>query len=361
MMDNRRSWRCRFNSRQEGGSALTEATVPIAVGDPAHPYPFPQLSIVIPFKTSSANNFRQLAARWKPMAGSLIEVIICDGSSPRIFANNSRELQGSVRHIPVDRMSYDYKNDKVNGLCTGIRASSSKLVIICDDDIVLTPHQVRELSSLDAASQFIKIRSFPEALTAFETIEVVRSLISNCIRRDGDTLPIVMGSKVELLSILEGMEGNLLFDDRCLESSLLHSSRYVSIHPDILARRTPSSPAKWAEQQVRYAYEDIPLLAKTGLFFLSPFVAWSLAQVNLGVLCAYMAVIGGFFFAAATIGRKRANLSQHCPAWVPCLGPAWFLIRSCAVPVALGVWCMGGLKYGGRRVRWPARIRFWGW
>ena len=335
--------------------------VPVAVGNPARTSQFPQLSVVIPFKASAVNSFSQLAARWRPMAGSHIEVLICDGSSPEVFAENLRQPLGRIRHIPVDRTSYSYQNDKVNGLCTGIRASSSNLVITCDDDIILTPSQIYELAGLDTVRQFIKIRSFPETLTAFETIEVVRSLISNCIRCTSDTLTIVLGSRDELLSMLEGMDGNLLFDDRALEWSLRRASHCVSIHPEILARRIPSSPAKWVEQQVRYAYEDIPLLAKTGLFLLSPFVAWYLSQLDRGLLYAYMTMLAGVFFAAAAIGRKRANLAQHCPAWVPCLGPAWFLIRSCAVPVALIVWCMGGLHYGGRRVRRPARVQFWGW
>ena len=233
----------------------------------------PLLTVVIPFKSSSPDRALKLIKRWARLVCEHLEVIICDGSLADPVSQSWFEREDAIRHIPVDRTAYSFANDKVNGLCTGVRAASAARVLICDDDCLPEQRQIRTLIHSGSLETIFTIRTYAAPFTVLETIEVVRSLISEGVKLNGESSPIWLGGRAVLLMALESMAGDCLFDDRTLEIYLRRRAIQVVRHPTVIIRRSPSAPTKWAEQQVRYAYEDLALLVKTTFFLILSFTA----------------------------------------------------------------------------------------
>jgi hypothetical protein len=324
--------------------------------------PSPRLTAVIPFKASSTNSFARLIDSWSRIADDQIEVVICDGSDDENFAKNAILANGSITHLAVDRHRYRSLNDKVNGLRTGVRVARSEWVIVFDDDMYPKPGQLAAAIAEPPADQVLKLRTYVTPLTVLELIEVARALVSHCLKPLGDTSPVYFGRRSILLATLEQMPGNVLFDDREIEKQLRNMGPGVAVHPALLVSREPSVSSKWAQQQIRYAYEDLSLLAKTTLFLGLPIAVLGLFGSGLGFLAAVLIVtVIVALTAAAAIGWMRAGLRGCYPLWMVLWAPIWFAVRTVAVPIALWLLMTGGIRHGGRRIRCPSRPRFWGW
>jgi hypothetical protein len=320
----------------------------------------PALTIVIPFRSNRRSALVALVARWTPLAEDRIEVIICDGSPGAVVEQDGDRAGRALRHLLVNRGRYGYANDKVNGLCTGVAAARANAVLICDDDIDLTPEHLECLLGTPLTDRAFKIPTYPDAFTFGESLEAVRSLICHAVTRRGDPSPVYLARRHTVLDSLRRAVGDCLFDDYMFERELRRAAVIVS-HPEVRLRRAAASPAKWVEQQVRYAYEDLSAVLKTAGFLALPGLIGVLAALGptdliMGLVALVVASCG-----AAALGRRRDRLADRCPAWIICLAPLWVIVRACAVPLALGLMLAGGFPYGGRRILRPARVRMWEW
>jgi hypothetical protein len=315
---------------------------------------------VIPFRSVRPGTLAALVARWTQLAGDRIEVIICDGSPGAVFGQYRHPVRRAPRHLPVDRSRYGYANDKVNGLCTGVAAARSDTVLICDDDCDLTPEHLDCLLGVPLTDRAVKILTYPSSFTFPESLETVRSMISNGMSRHGDPSPVYLARRHTLLASLRHSVGDCLFDDYMLENELRRAITVVT-HPEVRLRRDAAPLAKWGEQQVRYAYEDLSAVLKTACFLALPWLVGLAAAHGVTYLVMALALLVTVSCGAAALGLRRYPAAERCPAWIVCLAPLWVAVRACAVPLALGFLLTGGFPYGGRRILRPARVRMWEW
>ena len=320
----------------------------------------PALSIVIPFRSVQPGTLNALISRWMPLAGDRIEVIICDGSPGATFDQEENSAWQALRRLPVDRSCYSYANDKVNGLCTGVAAAGADAVLICDDDCNLSPKDLDILLSAPLAGQAFKILAFPSSFTFLESLEAARSIISNGMSRYGDPSPAYLARRHTLLTSLRYPVGECLFDDYMLENELRCAVTVIT-HPEVQLKRDVAPPAKWGEQQVRYAYEDLSAVLKTACFLSLPWLVGLVATLGATYLVMILALLVATSCCAASLGLRRCPLAERYPAWIVCLAPFWVAVRACAVPLALGLLLTGGFPYGGRRILRPACVRMWEW
>lgn len=320
----------------------------------------PELSIVIPFRSTRSGALAGLVARWLPLAAERVEVIICDGSPGAVFTDECDRSGRALRHIPVDRAHFSYANNKVNGVCTGIEAARADLILTCDDDCMLTLDQLELLLDAAPGDCALKIPTRPEKLTPGELIDVVRSVICHGIAPHREPSPVFLARRRILLAGLRDGAGDCLFDDYMLGRALQRAGTVLT-YTEVGLLRAASPSAKCVEQQVRYAYEDLSALMKTAGFLALPALAAGLAVLGARFLATGLGVALVASLATAARGWRLAPVGQRWPAWIIILAPIWMMIRACAVPIALTFLLTGGFPYGGRRIRSPARIRLWEW
>jgi hypothetical protein len=71
----------------------------------------------------------------------------------------------------------------------------------------------------------------------------------------------------------------------------LRKSSVVVTHPEVRIPCAAASPAKWLEQQVRYAYKDLSAVLKTIAFLALPGLISALAALGLVCLAVGLAVV----------------------------------------------------------------------
>src|SRR3954453_6911547 len=94
----------------------------------------PICTYLLPFRRSEfrANETKPLAQYFRVLDSCGCEILIVDGSPEAVFAQNDAAWAGLCRHERVDRR-FGYRNDKANGIHTGIERAGSEKIILADD------------------------------------------------------------------------------------------------------------------------------------------------------------------------------------------------------------------------------------
>jgi hypothetical protein len=305
-------------------------------------------SYVVPFRQVDAapGTLNDLARDFRRV-GATCEVIVVDGSPPEDFARHAVAWRGLCRHMPVDPR-WRFLNGKVNGVLTGVSAAGCDAVILADDDVVYHTADIRRMCELLASRDLVVPQNYFNRLPWWARIATGRILLNRAIRPEGD-YPGTVGLRRSTFLRIGPYDGDVLFENEEMRRHFLsHRTRVLHARDFLIARRPPSL-AKWREQRLRQAYEDLDLPFKTSVFAaLAPVGA--LVGLAIGTTAAAIYAVGvmATAFLLAAVGR-----TDGAAAVIPistCLGAAlWVLERSIMVHAALWTRLVrGGCAYGGR-------------
>lgn len=326
------------------------------------PVPFPWLSIVVPVRATTPDDFRRTTEHWHsvPLADLQVELIFVDDSGAPLAALNRALIPPDIQHVVVEQRERGPLNGKVNSLRVGLEAVRASRVMILDDDARPSAQDIRQVLA-QAPDNVLRIRAWPTRLSVTQSIESARALLSDFLRQGGETSPLITGPSRVLRTALNGINGDLLFDDRVLEDYFALQGTRLRTICDLCIPRANPSVQRWLEQQVRYAYEDLALVAKSVTLATWPLPAVTLIVDGFAQAIPVAVAIACCCTMLAALGRRRAGLEQRCPAWVPLFSPLWLIVRTLAIPIALSLRLAGGCSYGGRRIKGSANVRLWGW
>lgn len=310
----------------------------------------PVCSYVVPFRSvgTRAETLAGLAADFRRV-GATCEVVVVDGSPPSDFARHAAAWSGLCRHVPVDSR-WRFLNGKVNGVLTGVFAARHEYVILADDDVVYHTADVARMCDLLAESDLVVPQNFFRPLPWWARIETGRILLNRAVRPAGD-YPGTYGVRRSAFQRIGPYDGDVLFENEEMRRHFCRHGMRVHHARDFLIARRPPSFAKWREQRVRQAYEDLDSPSKTAAFA---------AILPLGVLLAsagggdVATAYAGGIAAAATLGAAVGRLDGAAavvPASACLAAPLWVLER--AISVHRAAWrriVAGGCTYGDRMI-----------
>ncbi|HMG06604.1 MAG TPA: hypothetical protein VK581_14180 [Chthoniobacterales bacterium] len=295
----------------------------------------------------SASEAEELADYFRLVQDAGCEVLVIDGSPAPVFTRNSEAWKMFCRHEPVDRR-FDYLNDKVNGIHTGVSLSQYDKVILADDDIRYTAESLlRVIDSLDGF-EVVRPQNFLAPLPWWARLEAARMLINRATLRTGD-YPGTCAFRRASMIAAGHYDGDVLFDN---EEIIRHFSQHgvtIDYALDLFVRKRPPVFRKWLEQRPRQAYEDFGLRAKTALFFALPLAllgAFLTGPMGIAICLVTLSLLPS---ALALRGWKRGRASDYFRLGVILFAPLWVLERSLSTYWAL-YWFLvrGGYPFGGR-------------
>ncbi len=284
----------------------------------------------------------ELATYFTEIGQTGCELLVVDGSPEAIFARQAEAWRGTCRHLPVDR-SFGYRNDKVNGIHTGVQAARSGKIILADDDIRYTPAEIQAVEALLDDFEVVRPQNFLFPLPWWGKTEAARMLINRATLRAAD-YPGTCAFRREVMLESGSYDGDVLFDNEEIIRHFAVMGRQIAYASDLFVQKRPPRFRKWIEQRPRQAYEDFGMRAKTGLFLALP-VGLMVAGVASGLRGAaiYVGVIAIFSVLLALRGWRRGCAAKFFPLVVCFFAPLWVGERTVSTYIA-GYWY---LKYGG--------------
>jgi len=311
----------------------------------------PRGTYVVPFKRLDATTeeLARMAADFDVVATAGFEVVVADGSPPAAFARHAAAFAGRCRHLPLDPC-WRFANGKVNGVLTGVGAATTERIVLADDDIAydaITLERVRR--ALDDADLVVP-QNFFRPLPWWARIETGRILLNRACRPAGD-YPGTFALRRSTFTRIGPYDGDVLFENEELRRHFLRHGTRVRHARGLFVARRPPTLAKWREQRLRQAYEDLDDVGKTAAFVLVLPVAVLLVVLS-GVVA--LGLYAGLLTAAvvALAWRGRGDGAQRVMPATLCLwAPLWVLERAVSVHRALFARVVrGGCAYGGRRI-----------
>jgi hypothetical protein len=294
------------------------------------------------------NHALEFANYFKTLASSGCEVLVIDGSPAGVFAEHDKLWRDFARHEPVDSR-FEFLNDKVNGVHTGVRIASHGKIILADDDIRYTLADLEGICALLDDYEVVRPQNYfglldrPWVLT-----ESARMLINRATLPTAD-YPGTCGFRREVFLTTGEYDGDVLFDnEELIRHFALQGARIAYANDFFVAKQAPVL-RKWLEQRPRQAYEDFGLRFKTMLFasllpiaatllFLSAkwFLMFALAAALLSILLAFA-------------GWLRGAARRYFAFYACLFAPLWILERTLSTYWAF-YWFLsrGGYPFGER-------------
>jgi hypothetical protein len=296
----------------------------------------------VQFNVGEAEDFKNY---FRLLASAGCEVLVVDGSPPEIFAEYEKLWSGACRHATVDSQ-YKYLNGKVNGIHTGINLASHERVILADDDIRYTAHDVRRMSELLDSYEMVRPQNYFRPLPIWARTESARMLINRAWLKEGDYTG-TLGVRRSAMREYGHYDGDVLFDnEEIVRHFRLHRAR-IAYARDFFILKRPPTFHKWVEQRPRQAYEDFVMRAKTAFFLSLPLLLilcsliggwrWAIAFV-------LTVAVGAIVLASRGLGDKAA---RFFPRWIVFYAPLWIAERAASTYWAL-YWraVHGGYPFG---------------
>jgi hypothetical protein len=177
-------------------------------------------------------------------------------------------------------------------------------------------------------------------------IETNRMLLNRALRPAGD-YPGTFGIRRLTFERIGPYDGDVLFENEAMRRHFVAHGTSVLHARDFWIARRPPTLAKWREQRLRQAYEDLDLPLKTALFASLLPLTVLLTAWQPTVAAAFVAVVALAAIALAAAGRG-AQARGVVPPTVCALAPLWVLERAVMVWAAFHArWVKGGCRYGG--------------
>jgi hypothetical protein len=285
----------------------------------------------VAFSGHEAAKFRRY---FEGLQAANCEVIVVDGSPDEVFAAHAEAWKFVAHHERVDR-SHGYKNDKVNGIHTGVALAGCEKIILADDDIRYTRADVEQMCALLNEHEMVRPQNYLSPLPWWARMESARMLINRATLRTGD-YPGTCGFRRSAMLRVGHYDGDVLFDNEEIIRHFAAEGADVHYALDFFVQKKPPTLRKWKEQRPRQAYEDFGLRTKTALFLALPLLLLTRVSIALPAVSAAAILL-------AFVGVSRGDAAKHVPRWICLYAPLWVLERTFSTYWA--VWWR--LRYGG--------------
>ena len=313
--------------------------------------PVPRCVYLLPLRWQADRDTGELTSYLRDMA-RVCQVVVVDGSPDAVFARHRRAWGTFAAHLRPDR-DLAYRNGKVNGVITGMRAASGDRVVIADDDVRYDTRSLAQVLTLLDDADLVIPQNYFCPLPWHAAWDSARSLVN---RAFGTDYPGTMAVRRSAFFLAGCYDGDVLFENLELIRTLRAAGARVRSAPHVYVRRLPPDARDFAGQRVRQAYDSLgqpPRLAAE--LALLPAILFAAATGRLAALGAAAAVAVGL----AEAGRRRHGGATVFPPATALLAPAWVAERSVCSWVAMACRLRGGIAYAGQRLpraATPARI-----
>ncbi|MEN3368097.1 MAG: hypothetical protein V7609_240 [Verrucomicrobiota bacterium] len=310
--------------------------------------PVKRCAYLLPIRRTafSATEAAELANYFRILNAAGCDVLVIDGSSPSVFQQHRDVWRSLCRHEEVDR-SFDYLNDKVNGIHTGVNLALVEKIILADDDIRYTPAQIERVCELLDDFEVVRPQNFLSPLPWWARMEGARMLINRATLRTADYPGTCAFRRAAMLRVGH-YDGDVLFDNEEIIRHFAREGARISYATNLFVQKLPPRLKKWIEQRPRQAYEDFGLRTKTALFFGLPLVAIVVGlAAGFTAVLFYAAAVAASAMVLAAAGRLRGAAAKYFPASVCLFAPLWILERTLSTYWAL-YWhaVHGGYPFG---------------
>jgi hypothetical protein len=303
---------------------------------------------LLPFRRArfSLREVKELASYFQALADVSCEVLVIDGSPPRVFALNALFLGHVCRHEPVDRR-FGYLNDKVNGVHTGLELAASDKIILADDDIHYTPDVIAHVTKLLDEYEVVRPQNFLRPLPWWAKMEMARMLINRATLATAD-YPGTCAFRRSTIHKTGHYDGDVLFDNEEIIRHFAHNGCRITYGLDLFVQKQPPTLRKWIEQRPRQAYEDFGLRVKTALFFgLLPFLIVVALLAGARGIEACLGVVAIASTLLALQGWARGHAPEVFPFYCCFFAPLWLFERTLSTYWALWFYLTrGGYPFG---------------
>ena len=311
----------------------------------------PGLDYILPIKSSCTDGDDELTAYLSELS-DLVDVIVVDASPWYVFAARARRWRGIVTHIAPDP-DLLYRNGKVNGVLTGLRAATADKVVVADDDVRYDAAALARIDALLDRFDLVRPQNYFTPLPWHARWDTARSLV-NRLAPSGD-YPGTLGLRRLPWLVEDGYDGDVLFENlELVRTVAAHGGSSVAAH-DLYVRRLPCTVRHFLRQRIRQAYDSqaqpARLVAELAVI---PAALTLLRHRRHAVLAAGTVAA----MALAEVGRRRDHGDTVFPASASAMAPLWLLERGVCSWLALATRVLlGGVHYSGGRIGRAAHSR----
>jgi hypothetical protein len=311
---------------------------------PASPR-FPQLTYVLPLKAAAPADAD--LSSYLAWLSTVMDVVVVDGSPPAVFAANDARWGRRVCHLPVRSTA---PNGKVAGVCDGVSAARTELVIVADDDVRYDEHALGTVAALLLHHDVVVPQNYFVPGRWHTHWDTGRTLINRAL---ADDFAGTVALRRNAFLATRGYCGAVLFENLEMLRTLDAHGFPVHHAREVFVARRPPSVRHFAGQRVRQAYDSFaqPRRLTAELALLPLFVA-GVARTRAVAPAAALAVM-----AVAEAGRRRDGGRRVFSSLAVLLAPLWVAERAVCSWLALGCLLRGGVRYAGRRLRTAAHRR----
>jgi hypothetical protein len=306
---------------------------------------------LLPLRWPEGRDATELTAYLRHMA-RLGQVIVVDGSPAAVFARHHRAWAAFTRHLRPD-VGLAYRNGKVNGVITGMRAADSDRVIIADDDVRYDDRSFEQVLGLLDDADLVIPQNYFSPLPWHAAWDSARTLVNRAL---GPDYPGTLAVRRGVFLRAGCYDGDVLFENLELIRTMRAAGARVKPAPQAYVRRLPPDVRHFTGQRVRQAYDSLgqPVRLAAELALLPAIILAAVGRRYAALGCAAAAAAG-----LAEIGRRKHGGTAAFPPVAALLAPAWVAERSVCSWLALACRLRGGIGYAGQRLpraATPARV-----
>lgn len=295
---------------------------------------------LLPLRWQEDRDNGELTAYLRDVARS-IQVIVVDGSPDPLFALHHRAWHAFTCHMRPDP-GLAYRNGKVNGVITGMRAARGERVIIADDDVRYDHQSLAEVLALLDDADLVIPQNYFSPLPWHAAWDSARIMINRAI---GTDYPGTLAVRRSAFFQAGCYDGDVLFENLELMRTMRAAGARIVPAPQAYVRRLPPESGQFTGQRIRQAYDSLaqPSRLVTELAVLPAAVLAAATRRYAALGVAAVAAAG-----LAEIGRRRHGGTAVFPVACSLLAPAWVAERSVCSWLALACRLRGGITYAGR-------------
>lgn len=291
---------------------------------------------ILPVRLQDERPIEELAAYLRSLSN--IEIVVVDGSSPKLFASLKSRISGTAIHVPPDPRIRG-RNGKARGVLTGLQIARHDKIVVADDDVRFDDLSLRELVGRLDHWHVVRPQNYFYPRPWHAIIDGARSLINRAL--DGDW-PGTLAFRKSALP--HGYNADVLFENFELVRTICRRGGRELVARDLFVARRPPTTRHFWNQRVRQAYDEFArpsrLIVTLSLF---PILAVAIARREFG----FVAAIGVLAVTIAGAGLVQ-NAAHRYFSWLSvAAAPLWLLERACSVWLAvLARLVLGGVPYG---------------
>jgi glycosyl transferase family 2 len=297
---------------------------------------------LLPLRWHTDSGAEELTAYLRHVAGTC-EVVVVDGSPDPVFLSHHHAWAAFTRHLRPDP-GLAYRNGKVNGVITGMRAAGGDRVIIADDDVRYDDQPLAHVLALLDDADIVIPQNYFSPLPWHAVWDSARSLINRAFGMD---YPGTVAVRRSAFIRTGCYDGDVLFENLELIRTLRAGGARLAPAPQVYVRRLPPGARHFAGQRVRQAYDSLgqPTRLAAELALLPAIILAAVTRRYAGLGCGAAAAV-----ALAEFGRRRHGATAVFSWRAPLLAPAWVAERSVCSWFALACRFRGGVGYAGQRL-----------